>query len=187
MGAAGQWCILRTAARNTLGLAESLAAQNFEVWTPIETRRVRVPRMNARRIVKDALLKGFVFASHDQRYDLMEIAEERGRHARFSFIREANDEIARILDSELDGLRWIEARVNVSAKKIQHTIPEGVTVRVSTGLFSGMTGVVRRSKRGLTLVCFNDRYSAEIPTSLLEQSSSYRFQSATGGPAALAA
>lgn len=183
----GHWCILRTSPSKTLRLAETLAADGFTTWAPLEVRRVRVPRMNARRIVKEALLKGFVFADYDQRHGLLAILEDRTRHDSYSFIHDAEGEVAKVQDRELDGLRWIEARSSVTAKVVQRTIPEGVNVRVSTGLFSGMTGVVRRSKRGTTLVCFNDRYSAEIPTSLLDEDVRHRFQSTAGGPAALAA
>jgi transcription antitermination factor NusG len=180
------WCILRCGDAKTLNLAASLDAEGFSVWVPIEIRRVRVPRMNARVIVREPLLKGFIFADYGQRHDLLRLSERPGRHAGFSVIREFG-KVAPVDDDKLDGLRWIEGRVNVAAKKTERSIPDGVTVRVSSGIFSGMTGVVRRSKRGLTLVCFNDRYSAEIPTSLLQTNAVDRFQSATGGPAALAA
>lgn len=181
------WLILRTSGRTTLPLAQSLAASGFEVWTPVFTQRFRVPRANARRVVTSALLKGFVFGSYKHRHDLLEIANGRGCHARFSIMADDSGGVASIPDRELDGLRWIEAKTNVTAKKAHRTIPQGVAVRVSTGLFSGMVGVVRRCKRGITLVCFNDRYSVEIPTSLLEEDRAYRLQSATGGPVALAA
>jgi hypothetical protein len=35
------WCILRTAGRNTIPLVETLNADGFTAWTPIEVQRVR--------------------------------------------------------------------------------------------------------------------------------------------------
>lgn len=171
------WLILRVASRHTMSLAKSLSQDGYDVWTPIQVQRVRVPRVNARRIVTEPLLKGFVFARCAHKADLARMSHVPGRYASFTVVQEFG-EIAEIRDHELDGLRWIEGRVNVTAKKTDRTIPEGVKVKVGSGLFGGMTGVVRRSKRGLTLVCFNDRYSAEIPTSLLATDGSYALSTA---------
>lgn len=175
------WCILRTAGRSTLPLAESLARSGFEVWTPRLSHRIRVPRCNVRRVVVEPLLKGFVFAAYRQRHDLCALANGRERHARFKIMTGESGAFSGICDRELEGLRWIEAKLNVATKAVQRTIPVGVTVRVSTGLFSGMTGVVKRSKRGLTMVCFNDRYATEIPTSILEEDVPSKTESAIRG------
>lgn len=178
------WCILRCSGRSTLTLADSLSREGFTTWAPVAVRRVRVPRMNARRIVTEPLMKEYVFADYERRHELLALSDRSRRHADFSVVRDPFkfgliDDVAKILDCALDGLRWIEARENVPTAKAERVIPEGVSVRVSSGLFSGMTGTVRRSKRGLTLVCFNDRYSAEIPTSLLSADDAYRLQAAT--------
>src|SRR5689334_7693595 len=183
---AKRWIILRTSGRCTLPLAASLKRDGYDVWTPVHVRRVRLPRHNVRRVIMEPLLKGFVFAASGQMGELALLSHTLSRHAKFSVVREFG-EIAEVADRQLDGLRWIEGRVNVAAKKTEQAIPIGVEVKVGSGLFGGMTGVVRRSKRGLTLVCFNDRYSAEIPTSLLKIDGAYGLESAIGGIAALAA
>lgn len=74
------WCILRTAGRSTLPLAQSLGADGYDVWTPVETTTRRVPRMNAKRTIRLPIMAGFVFARARHLVDLMQLADMNGRN-----------------------------------------------------------------------------------------------------------
>lgn len=73
------WCILRCSGRHTMGLAESLAKDGFEVWTPIETVRIRVPRMNAKREVRLPIMPSYVFARARHLIDMLEMSGVNAR------------------------------------------------------------------------------------------------------------
>ena len=176
------WCILRTAGRNTMPLTASLARDGFDVWTPIETRIVRVPRMNIRREVRQPIMPSYVFANSSHLVDLLELAEPS--HADFSVLHWM-DRIPLIADSDLTALRRIEAK-RTPLKKADRTFPLNSRVRVKEGSFGGMSGDVERSDRSHTVVCFAGRYAVKISTFLLDEDSAYKFQPATG-LAALAA
>lgn len=131
------WCILRTSGRSTLRLAETLSEAGFEAWTPVETRRVRVPRVNARRVVKIPIMAGFVFASDRHMLDLLELERLRSD---FRVMR-TNDEPARVLDSELDPLR--EAEHMVEPKRWTSAFAKGSAVTITKGCYAGISGVVK--------------------------------------------
>lgn len=66
---------MRTSPRHTMKLAQTLAEDGFEVWTPTETRKIRVPRMNIRRDVVLALMPSYIFARADQAASLILLAD----------------------------------------------------------------------------------------------------------------
>jgi transcription antitermination factor NusG len=169
------WCVLRTSSRHTIQLAETLAEDGYDVWTPIETRMIRIPRKNVKREVRLPIMPSYVFARAHQLIDLMLLSDmpskprQRGigAHADFSVMR-AFRQIPLVPDTHLAELRRIEIRRTPRKKAEKRFIP-GVIVKVGGGSFGGMVGKVERSDTGYTLVCFNDRYSVKIPTLLLKE------------------
>ena len=88
-------------------------------------------------------------------------------HADFSVMR-YNESIPVIADRHLESLRMIEAKRTPRAKADRRYAP-GLSVRVKQegGSFAGMKGRVERSDEGSTLVCFDNRLTVKISTSLL--------------------
>lgn len=171
------WCILRTAGRNTIGLAESLSKDGFDAWTPIETKRICVPRMNAKRTVRLPIMPSYIFARTHHLVDLLQLAAmpvkpRRGKgmldpaHASFSVLH-AFGRIPVVADHHLVELRRLEAK-RTPLKKAENRLPIGIGVRILSGAAQGLTGQVERSDRAHTIVCINDRYTVKIATSLLE-------------------
>jgi transcription antitermination factor NusG len=168
------WCVLRTASRHTMRLAETLAADGYEVWTPVEVRTIRIPRKNVKREVRLPIMPSYVFARVGHLFDLLLLADipvkprrNAGAHADFSVMRSCG-QLPIIPDAHLTALRQIEIR-RTPRKKADRTFIPGVSVKVGGGSFGGMVGRVERSNRGHTLVLFNDRYSVKIPTLLLKE------------------
>src|SRR5690349_1505796 len=175
------WFILRTAGRSTLSLAASLCEDGFEVWTPIRTQRIRVPRMNVKRDVKLPLLPSFVFARAPHLVDLLELASmvekprrdpnggrsSRPAHRDFSVFHHL-DRIPMIEDRHLEPLRTKE--LEIIPKRDAPRFDRGASVRVGSGAFQGLKGRVERCKSGYALVIFNDwRRPVNIPTWLLRE------------------
>jgi hypothetical protein len=163
-----------------MGLAESLAKDGFEVWTPIEIRSIRVPRMNARRDVSLPIMPGYVFARAIHLIDLLLLAAMPVKPRRGAGLREpAHSDfhvlkccgrLAFVHDGNLDGLRHLQAKLT-PAKKAERAFPTGKRVKAGpdSGSFVGLRGTVEKSNRGETIVCFNDRFTVKIRTCLLEE------------------
>jgi hypothetical protein len=170
---AGKWCILRTSAGRTLGVAKALADAGFEVWTPSEMQLRRAPRSRTKRERMIPLIPTFVFARADRLTDLIALskkpsqnyqywdAEERRMMARgvpyFSVFRHL-DRYPLITDASLEALRQAEQRMK-GKPRTGTSVPVpvfelGTQVRVPEGSFAGMIGVVEESKGEYTLVCF---------------------------------
>lgn len=167
------WCVLRTASRHTLQLAESLTADGYDAWTPTEVRMVRVPRKNVKREVRLPIMPSYVFARSHRLVDLIVLAgtpvkprTDVGARVDFTVMR-AFGEIPLVPDAHLTALRHIEF-TRTPKRKAASTFIHGATVKVDGGSFGGMVGSVEQSDRGHTLVCFNGRYSVKIPTLLLK-------------------
>ena len=157
------WCVLRTASRHTLGLAESLAADGFEVWTPVETRLVRVPRKHERRELKLPIMPSYVFARSHRLMDLLEL-EDAGR-SNFSVMR-AFGEIPTVPDVHLTALRHLEEKLTPKPKpekQFVQTFGVGDKLRMGSGIFCGLVGTVQRSDGAYTLLSFGTR-SVKINT-----------------------
>ena len=165
------WCILRTSSRFTIPLAETLALDGYEVWTPIETRMVRVPRKHTKREVKLPIMPSYVFAKSHRLVDLLLLEDmpvkprkDSGAHADFTVMR-AFGEIPVVPDKHLAQLRTIEAKLTPKPKA-EKTFDRGAVVKVASGIFGGMIGRVERSDPAHTLVYFDGR-PVKIPTLLL--------------------
>jgi transcription antitermination factor NusG len=177
MGEQG-WCVLRTQGRHTLRLAASLGDDGFEVWTPIETKRIRIPRANVRRDVRLPLMPSYVFARANHLIDLIQMANmpfkprrSHGQPAHVDFsVMHYHDTIPMIADGQLQALRQLEAK-RTPRKKAARTFSAGVhvSVKIEGGSFAGMKGRVQRSDHGHTLVLFDNRMEVKIPTSLLSE------------------
>jgi transcription antitermination factor NusG len=164
------WCVLRTSGKNTLRLAQSLADEGMQVWTPKEERMVRVPRANVRRPVTLPIMPSYVFARATHLIDLLQIIDRKKRlesdHPDFSLMR-LGDRIPIIADELLNGLRTIELKRVPRKRSIK--LPAGLQVKVGEagGSFAGMHGRVERSDEGYTVVCFDNRMTVKISTYLL--------------------
>lgn len=173
-----EWIILRTAGRSTLPLAESLAEDGYEVWTPVETIKVRVPSMNARRTVRLPIMRSYVFASVRHLVDLLQLAAmpvkpRRGAglmkpaHPGFSVLH-AFGRIPLVAEADLAPLRTLEAR-RTPQKIAEYAFPRNEKVRVKQGIGCGKIGVVIRSTPAKTkILCTGDMRAFEISTSHLE-------------------
>ncbi len=161
------WAILRTAGSKTLKLAEGLREDGFDAWTPTETRSIRIPRANVRRVVTLPIMPSYVFARATRLIDLLELATMPVRpNGLTSFsVLQVHEKIPLIADHHLDGLRAIEVKRTPRRKAIQ-ALKVGQQVGVEGGSFSGMKGVVERSDVDHTLVCFNGKLVVKISTSL---------------------
>jgi transcription antitermination factor NusG len=174
----GDWIILRTAGRSTLGLAETLNEDGYEAWTPVETRNIRIPRANVRRTVRLPIMPSYVFVRAEHLIDLIQLAAMKPKPRRRSLqpahpdfsVMHYHDRIPIIADNTLQSLRNIEAKRR-PREKVAALAP-GLSVRVKTegGSFAGMRGKVERSDEGNTLVCFDSRLTVRIATALLEAS-----------------
>jgi transcription antitermination factor NusG len=165
------WLVLRTAGRSTLALAGSLGRDGFEVWTPVVTQKIRVPRVNVRRDVKLPLLPSFVFARGKHLVDLLELAKSSGKHRSFSVFHYL-DRIPMIDDRNLEPLRDKERKA--VPKKDAARFDRGSKVRVKSGAFEGLKGKVERCKSGYALVIFDDfRNPVKIPTFLLHEDQAF--------------
>lgn len=161
-----KWCVLRTSARSTMRLATSLDKDGFSVWTPIEHRRIRIPRANVRREVTLPMMPSYVFADAEHLLDLLAITKlETSAHPSFSVMKRF-DQIPVIADHDLEGLRTLE-RKRTPIRKARQALPLGAEVKIESGSFGGMKGTVERSDHMNTLVCFGDNFVVKIATSLL--------------------
>jgi hypothetical protein len=149
-----------------MSLAASLAKDGYEVWTPVEQRNIRVPRMNARRPMTLPMLPSYVFARARHLVDLLELAAmpvkpRRGAglrepaHANFSVVH-WHDRIPLISDEHFVRLREIEAR-RAPTKKAERVLPIGARARVLRGIASGMVGFVEKSNRVHTKIRCGDK------------------------------
>jgi hypothetical protein len=177
------WIILRCAGRSTLPLAESLAEDGFEVWTPVETIKVNVPRMTVKREARRPIMPSYAFAGVAHLVDLLQLAAmpvkpRRGAgfrlaaHPDFSVLH-AFGRIPMVADRHLDELRKLEAR-RTPRKIAAYAYPKNQQVRVKPegGSTQGKVGIVIRSTPAKTqIICTGDRYPIEIPTSFLEPDS----------------
>lgn len=194
------WCILRTNGRHTLRLADTLAEAGFDVWTPIETKRIKVPRMTAKRDVRLPLLPSFVFAQKPQMADLIALSQQHRKEYRVFDIEKHRwvtrlhpdfslfhyfDRIPIVSDEALNPLRRIARRR--TAKPSARPLEYGQAVKAGelAGSYQGMVGKVERSNEKMTLVCFGSGLfsNVEIPTSYLIADGVCGNQSAVGsGP-----
>ena len=168
------WIVLRTAGRSTLRLAETLAADGFEVWTPKRSVKVRKPRWNVHRDVTLPLMASFVFAADRHLEELLEMANReaaprrgwRPAHPPFSVFHHF-DRVPLVADADLRPLRDLEA-APATPDELRDIFRPGEKVLVGQGIFGGMAGVVERSDGTFTLVRFGSRMRVKISTFVLK-------------------
>jgi hypothetical protein len=146
------WCILRTGGSRTLRLADALAESGYEVWTPREIIRKRLPRRKAKAEHTAPIMPTFVFAQARHLPDLAALSQSwRNPHGDFS-VQRYNDRYPLIADHELRPLRMAERKA-LPLEQV-HTFDAGERVLLSEGGFSGMSGIVQTSDGRFTMVCF---------------------------------
>ena len=166
-----RWCILRTSAARTLRLAVSLAAADFDVWTPRRTERRRLPRgRKGYREIVMPIMPTFVFASADQVADLhAAIVMPGSPHPPFSLFRYAG-RVPLVEERDIAALRQAEERAQREVlKSTRHVFPVGAHVRVPEGAFAGMNGIVETSDGRHALVCFEGSFRVRIAAWLLRE------------------
>lgn len=169
------WIILRTSGRSTLRLADTLRGEGFEVWTPVERRRVRIPRMNARRHVELPILAGLVFAKECHLSDLLELERKRAGWR----VMYVNGVPATTLDSELEPLR--QAEHMAEPKRWTSAFAKDSEVRITKGSFAGATGIVKScngKEAELWVAIFGRYHRVKINTFNLKPISVYSGQAA---------
>lgn len=164
--------ILRCRGRDTLRLVQSLGEDGFEVWVPAVTRRVNVPRMNAKRDVTVPLLPGFVFARSEHLWTLVERAEDTMLPITFSVFRYL-DRYPVVRDAQLDPLRSEERRaVPKELGKVYARGSEVLVLPIATGAasaFAGMSGSVLRGNKRKTLILIGGSMRVELPNFDLQE------------------
>ena len=165
------WCVLRTASRHTIQLAESLTADGYEAWTPVETKLVNVPNKPDKRELKLPIMPSYVFARSQRIVDLLLLEDmpvkpsKGGAHADFTVMRPFG-EIALVPDVHLTALRHMEAKLTPkpkTEKQYVQAFATGDKVRMGSGIFCGLVGTVERSDGAHTLLTFGTR-SVKINT-----------------------
>lgn len=171
-----RWCILRTSGRTTIGLSESLSKDGFEVWTPVETRKVTVPRANVKREVRLPIMPSYVFAASHHLADLIMLGSLPVRPRRGAGLMEAAHAAFHVLhcfggipiieDRHLSSLRRLEAK-RTPIRRAAYAFPLNSEAKVNEGIYGGMKGVVLRSSLAATTLDFGNGWRTQIPTSIL--------------------
>ena len=156
----GSWFVLRMASLDTLPIVRNLNDAGFRVWTPVEQRTSRMPRSKV-RITKDVtIMPSYAFAWVDDLDGLLSIAMKPTKpHGRFSVFHHKGG-IPLIADSQLVFLRNEEKRLysifdrlRMRGKKAP-ALGKGQVVRMDSGPFEGLSGVVEGVEGQHTLVNF---------------------------------
>lgn len=163
---ATDWCIARTQAGQTLGLARGLADAGYRSWTPSEVIVRRARRAIPRKEVTVPLMPGIVFVDYARLAELLALARSNmnyqtwdseqqrmvSRGLPYFRILRVDDRYPRIRDTELSGVRLAEAKGMVQARR--KTLKAGAAVRLSEGPFEGLTGTVQSVKGTFAQVRF---------------------------------
>lgn len=169
----GSWFILRMASADTLAVVKALDKAGFDVWTPIERRRGRMPRTKAVYDKKFALMPSYAFASVHDLPSIHHLAVSDKRDMPHFTLFQAKGGIPLLADDQLDGLRAEEARLQrVYDKACKRGVKgpkfnPGHIVRISEGGFAGMDGIVEDQQGQFTLVSFAGFHSPIKIASLL--------------------
>jgi transcription antitermination factor NusG len=167
-GQVKDWCILRTSGRNTIPLVETLKADGFTAWTPVEVQRIRKRNSHERLTRAFPMTPSFVFARADRIAGLLALSNAyRKRQPDFSVMRYRGN-IPTIADLELEALRSMELRAQPKEDRPKFGV--GSTVRVPEGAFAGMTGIVETDDGKFALVGFGGRMKVRVASFLLRPS-----------------
>lgn len=150
---ARDWCILRTAPRQTIDLARSLSEAGYETWTPVEA--VKVERRG--KIVEEprALIPSFVFADAAALAELVALSRSpsllyqvwdsdqrrmvtKGVPQFTPFKTESG--FGMIDDRDLAHLRLIERRRKPRGQIRLYAV--GDRVKLTEGAYEGLAGIV---------------------------------------------
>ncbi len=178
-GTARRWCILRTAGSRTLPLTESLTAAGFDVWTPSQLRRRRVPRKKAFVFTSYPVLPTFVFARADHVLDLYRLQSlPVSPHPNFSLFRNGLG-VPLISDTDVNGLRRVAADMQAvldgevskeqreAMRQHRRDFDVGSLVHTDAGGFAGMTGVVQHGDGKWAWVLFGGQMKVKVDAFLL--------------------
>jgi transcription antitermination factor NusG len=165
------WVILRTASRQTIAVADHLAAGGLEVWVATRQFLKRTPRRPSARECREAILPSFVFARSRHAHALMILAEAPSKSCPDFTVFKANGSIPVIADSELAQLRFIEkaeaARwMRQRMKQKAPAYESGDVVRIRSGSFAGLTGTVESDDGKFAEISFGP-FKVKISTFLL--------------------
>jgi transcription antitermination factor NusG len=152
------WCILRTSGRSTMSLAESLAKDGFDVWTPVAdgvtpltssyvfARAHELPRLLS--LVRSPSLQYRIWDPELRRMVV------RG-HPAFRLMRGLDPFTpwAMVRDAQLAALRGIEKRRK--PRGLIKEIPIGAKVRTDECGFAGLNGVVESIRNKFATVVFD--------------------------------
>jgi transcriptional antiterminator NusG len=160
-----EWCILRTSGRHTLALVQTLNADGFTAWTPVEVQTFRKHRSPAKETRSVPMTPSFVFARIERLEALIDLSNRhRKRQPDFAVFHYLGG-IPTLHDVELEALRSMELKV--APKEARKQYGEGSAVRVPEGAFAGMTGIVETDDGKFALVGFGGRMKVRVASFLL--------------------
>lgn len=159
------WIILRTSGRHTIKLTESLNRDGLTAWTPVHVYRRRAVDRKTIIEITEPFLASFVFAQLRHLHELLSLSEELVKpYPDFSVFRHFN-EIPVVVDQELAALRQVEEqsrrrvegerRRGERRRKIRFS--PGEKLRMDSGAFAGMDGIVEKDDGRFVLVCFGKK------------------------------
>lgn len=156
----GSWFILRMGSSDTLNLAKGLAKMGYDVWTPIERRKGRMPRTRTEYDKEFALMPSYVFVNVHHLRDIQHLAMLPPRSIPRFVLFQYQGGVPLIADSQLDALRGEESRLQAVYERACRKgkrgpkFDAGHIVRIEEGGFMGMEGVVEGQQGQFTLVNF---------------------------------
>ena len=156
----GSWFILRMSSKETLSVAKGLAKAGFDVWTPIERRKGKMPRTRTAYDKEFALMPSYVFVNIHHLAEIQHLSMLPPRNIPQFTLFQYQGGVPLIADHQLDALRAEESRLQAiyerqcrKGKKGPRFNP-GTLVRIDDGGFAGMEGVVEDQQGQFTLVSF---------------------------------
>jgi hypothetical protein len=165
------WIVLRTPGRSTLKLAEHLAAGGFSVWAPSRQMQKRAPRRKTLKEWCSPILPSFVFARAQHVHALLILSESPSKSCPDFSVFKHNGGIPVIADAELTQLRFIEKSegerwTRQLMKRRAPAFDSGDVIRIHSGSFAGLSGVVEADDGRFAEVCFGP-FKVKISTFLL--------------------
>lgn len=143
------WVVLRCAGKNTMPLVQAMEKRGLDSWTPLWRRKRRYPRSSKYRTVVLPALPTFVFLAEKDMWSALDALTEFATPG-FSLMH-SYGEIIRIKDAELASLRKI-SDVKPAEKNPVVWPQVGERRRVTSGAFTGMTGLVKGKTKHHCLV-----------------------------------
>jgi hypothetical protein len=194
---AKRWCILRTSSRGTVALLDDLARAGFDVWTPTQVIEKRVGRNGVRVERCMAMMPSFLFAAEDDAANLLRLSLDPMKRCTDFSVFHYRERVPLIADRDLLAVRDMEisaltARDEMKTareqalerkrladearnererrallRKYVPSLPIGQAVLMPEGAWSGTSGIVVKSERGITTVNMGGVFDIKIDTFLL--------------------